>query len=443
MRLWLDSRGILFVEDTGCISTSGRFKIDGLTETGVHIFWRPYFEKKIREVGFCDEFVTLANSVPVADSVEGLDTIGLESQVQAADTFEGEDVAALQAQVDVAEQLQSVSEVNIASDIPVQEQGEASELVSPGALWSLLDSGAGAEATQLGAVATLIDSGLGLDVLALGVQVPVTEQGTGLESLEYGSRVTTHILEAGQGIDSVSFYGYWALVDHGSFISTLTLRGQLVISETGVGVERSEIFASCLCKDGGVLSEILIPSALWEFTDRGASAEVLKTQHMVPLQESAVATELISTLGTLALKDSGVGSTTILFSAQQLIREIATGLDIITRYRLDLSAMVTTGLAIVKRHDAGSVIVYQLLKDHFELPPEATVSFVMKRGSTVKRKPAIVSNWETSEVIYILTAEDTEECGIWLGEFEVQWRDVVQTFPINGYILIWVVEDLG
>ena len=103
----------------------------------------------------------------------------------------------------------------------------------------------------------------------------------------------------------------------------------------------------------------------------------------------------------------------------------------------------------LKRGDTSPRLAKQLL-DHDGAAVSlsgATVVFHMKDGDgnvVVDGGAATVTDAAAGEVRYDWQAGDTDEAGIFYGEFEVTYADAsVETFPNSGYLTIAITADIA
>jgi transcriptional/translational regulatory protein YebC/TACO1 len=75
----------------------------------------------------------------------------------------------------------------------------------------------------------------------------------------------------------------------------------------------------------------------------------------------------------------------------------------------------------------------------------ATVRFLMSKVGKLKvNKQAIIQDAINGSVLVVFERVDTDESGLYQGEFEVTYSDSsVETFPNDGYVLIEIKPDLG
>lgn len=104
----------------------------------------------------------------------------------------------------------------------------------------------------------------------------------------------------------------------------------------------------------------------------------------------------------------------------------------------------------IKQNDTRPAIEVQLvdsLHDPRLLDNATEVRFYMEdvdTGSTVVDQPATIINEDEGRVTYAWQDGDTETAGRYEAEFEVTYTDGnVETFPNNGYIEVYIDDDVA
>jgi len=102
----------------------------------------------------------------------------------------------------------------------------------------------------------------------------------------------------------------------------------------------------------------------------------------------------------------------------------------------------------IKQNDTRPSLEAQLLDENKEprdLQPVTNVSFYMENVSTneiVVNAEATVLEAADGTVVYEWQEGDVKSSGRHIAEFEITYNDGVETFPNNGYINIYVEEDI-
>lgn len=101
-----------------------------------------------------------------------------------------------------------------------------------------------------------------------------------------------------------------------------------------------------------------------------------------------------------------------------------------------------------KRNDTGLTATTTLLGPDGAVDLNgATVKFIMRRvGNGVAKvdAAATIVGAAAGEVAYDRQAADTDESGVFHGEYEVTFAGgTTQTFPSDGYIIVRIDDDLG
>ena len=103
-----------------------------------------------------------------------------------------------------------------------------------------------------------------------------------------------------------------------------------------------------------------------------------------------------------------------------------------------------------KQDDISSFTPKTVLRDGYGNPVDltgATVRFIMRKYGastpTVATAGEVVPPATNGEVRYEWVAGDLDIPGLYLAEWEVTYAaDEIETFPADGYIHVWVREDL-
>jgi len=104
---------------------------------------------------------------------------------------------------------------------------------------------------------------------------------------------------------------------------------------------------------------------------------------------------------------------------------------------------------VIKRGSTLPKLLFQVLDERSGIPVDvtgATVSFKMKRlddGSVVVNSGAEIENATQGLVSYSWKPNDTENVGIYVGEFDIAFPDgTVLTVPRKDTLEIWVIDDV-
>ena len=103
----------------------------------------------------------------------------------------------------------------------------------------------------------------------------------------------------------------------------------------------------------------------------------------------------------------------------------------------------------VKRGDVGSRTPRSFLEDGDGNPADLVGAAVRFIVGVLGQEPIVnaeaeVIDEETAEVGYTWADGDLDDPGVYRGEYEVTYSDTsVETFPVNGYIEVWILQDLS
>lgn len=100
----------------------------------------------------------------------------------------------------------------------------------------------------------------------------------------------------------------------------------------------------------------------------------------------------------------------------------------------------------LKRNDTRSAIKATLSNESGPVDlTGATVRFLMSKIGKLKvNKQSIIQDALSGIVLVVFDNGDTNESGLFQGEFEITYSDSsVETFPNDGYVLIEIKPDLG
>lgn len=189
-------------------------------------------------------------SLTVADSGAGVDALSILQELLKAVDDAGTAVDAIggvQVSISLEDNGAGGDALSVTAQISVVDQGAAAELVNllSDTLKAIFDAGAGTDQVTVSVgVISLADAGEGVDTLSAAVELVITDTGAGVDALSVLQTVLILVSDMGAGVDAVDQVNVSLHVDDtGSGVETIAqILASLMVTDLGAGVDVSVHF---------------------------------------------------------------------------------------------------------------------------------------------------------------------------------------------------------
>lgn len=189
-----------------------------------------------------------AASLTLTDSGSAVDSLAqLLGSLISSDSGNGVEALTISAGLSVTDSVAGQDGLSVTAQITVADQGSADELVNilTTALKQIFESGSGSDSVTVSVgVISLADAGAGSEALRAAVELVITDSGAGVELINILQTTLKEITDFGAGTDAINRIDVALQIqDNGSGVETIAqILASLVVTDLGAGVDVSVHF---------------------------------------------------------------------------------------------------------------------------------------------------------------------------------------------------------